>query len=346
MVIPVALIVCACSADVMTPAERLQAAGERAGLLLGDVARAEAEMRFGDALVLADSLVKIAPDLPQAHFRRGQMQLKLYRLDSADASYARAATLDPYHRGAWYQRGHVSFERGQYREAVKRYHRQREVILNSPKKLKDFYGGTDDNAIEQTWLQVGRSYQLLHRPDSAAMAFERVLERDSMHAQANAWLADLHDEQGQTADALILAQRAMRADTRNPDFVYKVGVLLFKSGELGAAVEVLQKALAAQPWNAGVHYNLGRALIATGRTEEGQWHLQQTDVLQDLDQEIDQARAGAARFPNDPARWRAVADLLGRAGRRAEQREALSIARSVARRTQPGAQNDITGTQR
>ncbi len=320
------------SPDVLTPAQRLQAAGKLASQLLQEIRQAETALRYSEALVLADSLIRIAPELPDGHFLRGHVLLKLYQLEAADESFARATQLDPYHRGAWYQRGHVAFEQGRYRESARRYSKQREVIVDSPPVLKDFHAAADQSAIPQTWLQVGRAYQLLFRPDSARMAFEEVLKIDSTHAQANAWLSELYDEQGETEQALLLARRAWVADRRNPDFAYKVGTLLFKSGDLTGALPLLEWTAQAEPWNAGVHYNLGRVLVALGRSDEGNEHLRLTDVLQDLDQEIDQARAAAARFPNDPARWRTVAELLGRAGRRAEQREALSIARSVTQR--------------
>lgn len=328
----------ACSSpDVLTPAERLQAAGEQAAGLLQEIHQAEAALRFHDALALADSLIRTAPELPDGHFLRGHVLLKLYQLEAADASFARAAQLDPFHRGAWYQRGHVAFEQGRYRESVRRYHKQREVIRASPRVLKEFHAEADRSAVPQTWLQVGRAYQLLFRPDSARMAFEEVLKIDSTHAQANAWLSELYDEQGDTENALRSARHAWEADRRNPDFAYKVGTLLFKSGDLDGALRLLEWTAQVEPWNAGVHYNLGRVLVGLGRAEEGREHLKLTDLLQDLDQEIDQARAAAARFPNDPARWRAVANLLGRAGRRGEEREALSIARSVEQRNEAEA---------
>lgn len=315
---------------VRTPAERLQAAGEQAVELLAQTRQATNAGQYVEALGFVDRLLSVAPELPEAHYRHGHILMELYQLEAADAAYAQAVALDPYHRGGWYKRGHVAFEQGQYREAIRRYQRQREVIESSPEKLRQYHRQTDETALPQAWLQIGRAYQLLQRPDSARWAYEEVLALDTTHAQASAWLAGLYDEQGRTQEALMHARRAWRHGKGNPDFGYQLGTLLFKNGSLQEALLLLTHTAAAQPWRPGVHYNLGRILMALGRTEEGQRHLAVTDQWQELDQEIDQARAAAARFPNDPARWRVLADLLGRAGRRDEQQQTLAVARAVA----------------
>ncbi len=314
---------------VPTPAERLQAAGEHAGRLLTQARQATNAGRYAVALDLADSLISMAPGLPEAHYQRGYVLLELYQLQAADEALEQAVTLDPYYRGGWYKRGHVAFEQGRYREAIRRYQRQRQAIESSPGVLRAYYRQTDETALPQTWLQIGRVYQLLQRPDSARGAYEEVLRLDTTHAQASAWLADLYDVEGRTQEALTHARRAWRHGKGNPDFGYQLGTLLFKSGRPQEALPLFEQAVAAQPWKPGVHYNLGRTLIALGRLEEGRRHLAVTDQLQVLDQEIDQARAAAARFPEDPARWRVLADLLGRAGRRDEQQRARFVARAL-----------------
>ncbi len=327
---------------VRTPAEQLQAAGIEAGQLLSMARQATNAGQYAVALEIVDSLVSVAPGLAEAHNQRGHVLMQLYQLEAAEEAFAQAVTLDPYHRGAWYQRGHVAFEQGQYREAIRRYQQQREKIESSPEKLREYHRQTDATALPQTWLQIGRAYELLQRQDSARWAYEKVLALDTTHAQARAWIAGLYDEEGHLEEALAHMRRAWQYGNENPEFAYQLGTLLFKNGDLQEALPLFEYSVTAQPWHAGAHYNLGRTLMALGRAEEGQQHLALTDQLQDLDQEIDQARAAAARFPNDPARWRAVAEWLGRAGRRAEQQQALAVARAVAQNapepTQPADQ--------
>ena len=95
----------------------------------------------------------------------------------------------------------------------------------------------------------------------------------------------------------------------------------------------------SRPYDAGARYNPGRALKALGREEEACSHLEATEALQYLDQEIEQARAAAARYPDDPARWRALAAWLGHAGRHVEQRQALAVARVASRKAAEQAES-------
>lgn len=327
---------------VRTPAERLEAAGGSAAELLVQSRQATSEGQYPEALALADSLIAMAPDLPAAYYQRGQILMRLYQLEEADEAFEQTTELDPYHWGGWHQRGHVAFEQGSYYEALRRYHRQREVIESSPENIQAYYRPMHEAALPQVWVQIGRTYELLQKPDSAQMIYEKVLALDSTHAQANIWLADLYENEGRIEEALIHARRAWRQEQKNPEIAYQLGRLLLKNEQPAAALPLLEYASSVQPWEPGVHYNLGRTLIALGRTEEGQQYLDATDEMQDLDQAIDQARAAAAQYPNDPARWREVARLLGRAGREGEQQQALAVARAL---TEGAATNTPAATE-
>lgn len=324
------VLVFGCSQEpVSTPDERLQAAGTEAAHLLMRSRQATQAGRYNEALALADQLIQQVPDLPAAHYQRGILLLRLHQLGAADSALARATALDPYYRGAWYQRGHVAFEDANYPEAIRHYRKQRDMILDSPRKLRDYYRDTDAVALPQTWLQIGRAYQLMQEADSARHAYEQVLALDATHAQAHAWLSELYDEEGRVDEALTHARQARQYEAENPDFGQQLGALLVKSGQLEEAVPLLERAVAAQPWDASATYNLGRALVSLGRTDEGERYLAMTDQLQELEQAINHAKAGAARYPEDPARWEFLANLLGRAGRSAEQQQALAVMRTL-----------------
>lgn len=296
---------------------------------LVEARRAVENGKYATGLGLLDSLLLDVPDLPEAHYLRGDILLLLYKLDEADAAFKETVTHDPYHRGGWYKRGHVAIEKGQYHQAISMYNRQKEVVLSSPDELRTYYDDEDASVLTLTWMQIGRSYELLQVVDSAQWAYEEALALDSTQAQANAWLANLYDEVGQTDEALHFMRRALQYDSGNPEFAYQLGTLLFKNGNLEESLPLLKHVIAVQPWNPGAHYNLGRALIAVGREEEGRHYLALTEKLQNLDQEIDLARAAAASYPNDPARWQKLANLLGYAGRREEQRHASAVAQTI-----------------
>ncbi len=316
---------------MQTPAERLQAADEEVRLLLVEAREEEAAGRYPEALALTDSLLKRAPDLPEAHMLLGSIRMRTYQLALADEAFAYAAALDPYLRDGWFRRGNVAFEEGRYSEAIRRYRLQREAILSSPEPVRTFYRRTDAAALSRAWAQTGRAYELLNLPDSAAWAYREALARDSTHAQVHAWLAELYDEAGRTEEALPHARAAWAQDPEQADFAYRLGALLLKTGDAERALPLLERAAYAKPYDSSFRYNYGRALIALGRIEEGQRHVDATEALEELDNEIGMARAAAAYYPDDPARWRALAKWFAQAGREVERRQALEIARAASR---------------
>ena len=305
--------------SAQTPVDQLQEAGEGAAALLGQVRSAAQEARYALAIELADSLIGLAPNLPQAYYERGLLLVQLRQLEAADSDLEAATVLDPHHRGAWYQRGHVAFEQRDYREAIARYEQQRQVIEQSPRSLQTFYEETDQLALPQIWLQVGRSYELMNVADSAKWAYTHVLRLDSTRAQAHAWLSQLLKAEGDLKSALQHSQKALYYNNGNPEFAYQLGMLYFENGDLEEAIPLLDRVVVQQPWNASAHYNLGRSLVGSGRMQEGQEHLDQVEHLQNLEQNIEYARAAIARFPDDPGRWRQLSQLLGQAGRVQEQ---------------------------
>lgn len=313
-----------------TPAEQLQEAGQEAAQLLNQVQVAAQQAQYSQALALVDNLIQHAPDLPQAYYERGLLRIQLRQFEAADQDLAQATDRDFFHRGAWYQRGHVAFEQRKYREAIGFYQQQKNVIKTSPRTLLEFYEQTDQQALPQIWLQVGRSYELLNVPDSAKWAYLQVLGLDSTHAQAHSWLGELLKEEGALQKAQEHGQKAMYYNGSNPEFAYNLGMLYFEQGDLQEAIPLLDRVVAQQPWNASAHYNLGRSLVSIGRTDEGQKHLGQVDQLQDLDQRIEYARAAVAQFPDEPARWRQLAQLLGQSGRVHEQQQVLQILRGLS----------------
>jgi cytochrome c-type biogenesis protein CcmH/NrfG len=92
------------------------------------------------------------------------------------------------------------------------------------------------------------------------------------------------------------------------------------------AIPYLTTAVSKKPWYHGAHYNLGRALIASGQLDRGQAHLARVDSLQQIAHDIGQARYSAQTHPDRPILWVTLADLLYVSGRRDEALEAYLIA--------------------
>ena len=76
----------------------------------------------------------------------------------------------------------------------------------------------------------------------------------------------LHQFQtGQFDGAAKACRRVLKANPRHVDALNLLGVVSFKAGDAGRAVENLQKALALDPVNPEIHKNLGFALRDLGR---------------------------------------------------------------------------------
>lgn len=294
--------------------------------LLYDGQQAFQREAYSRALALTDSAARYAPDLADVHFLRGRSLSKLYRLDQAKAAFHTVLALDPAYRGAWFNLGHNAFVLGQNREALAYYQHEQDGLAPAARR-----GSPEEKAMfSAVAAQVGRVYARLGVPDSARMAYRQALDADSTNAQAYGWLGELYQEEGDHEQALRYAQRAFDLAPRNLEYHYLMGALLFRLGKADEAVGYLKTVVAQQPWHVGAHYNLGRALVALGREDEAQPYLDETEGLQTLQSDLVRTQFAVYQNPEDHEAWRLLVDLLGRAGRIDEARQAALVARSLA----------------
>ena len=275
--------------------------------------------QFVRALALLDSTIVLAPANPRLHFLRGDMLSTLYRFKEAEAAFTRALALDPRYPTAAYRLGNNAFFLGQNRAALSYYFQEQKALG----------AHADSVSSSAVWAQIGRVYARLGVSDSARIAYERAIGNDSANDQAWGWMSELAEEEGRFEEALAAAERASALDPDHPDYQYRMGALHYRMGNLKAAVAPLRAAIAAQPWHTGAHYNLGRTLIALGRTAEGAPLLDATDSLQALASDIVLARYAAQHTPEGQDEWIVLALLYEQAGQLDEARQAFRIARQL-----------------
>lgn len=110
-----------------------------------------------------------------------------------------------------------------------------------------------------------------HRQGKLAEAeklYRQVLTRDPNFAAAYYMLAVLGQAVGRTADALVLAKRAVELNGGAPDFQALMGVLQATTGQLEPAIASFRRALMLRPNDPEARNNLGNALRETGRPQE------------------------------------------------------------------------------
>lgn len=275
------------------------------------------------ALVFIDSAEKYAPHLADVHFERGNILFQVGQVEQAWSAYEKVAALDPYYRSVWFKLGNVAFQQKDHRKALEMYTKELAVADAENKALgrepeTDRYCTTD--------LQLGRTYVELGLTDSAEMIFHESIGLDSSFGEAWGDLAQLYKNEGDFEKALIYARKAFTLNPKSLDYNYLLGLMLFRIGDMEAAVEHLRREVEARPYNPGAYYNLGRALITLGNFSEGQRYLDCTDSIRTLNVQIKLLQGTAESYPDNMSVWQTLGDACYAIGR---HEEALQAYRTV-----------------
>lgn len=102
-----------------------------------------------------------------------------------------------------------------------------------------------------TLLAVALDYQRAGRPDEALATYRRILERDRTHLTALRAIRDLTLQQGRWSEALGAQQRLVDLATE---------------AERPAELD----------WLAGIHYEIGKGLLAEGTTQDALGHFRES----------------------------------------------------------------------
>ena len=309
------IVLSGCSAETNGEADRVD---PRAAALVERMQAAYDRSDWNAALALADSASAISPDLADVSFTRGLILTKMRRFDEAREAFERVLAVDPAYRKAWYNLGHNALLQRKYREALVSYEKERALV--------EAENGSDPQALPAITAQIGRTYALLGVQDSARIAYEKALALDSTYAVAHAWLSEFHESQGNVKQALRHAQRALEEDPQEVGYAYQVGFLLFQTGRLEESAMLLSAVVNRWPGHEGATYNLGRALKAMGREQEGQAMLDRLDEIQRLQTQAMLAQRAVEMHPNDPKRWTDLARLMLQSGYYDRAEEALTAA--------------------
>lgn len=84
---------------------------------------------------------------------------------------------------------------------------------------------------------------------------------------------------GQFAEAESAYRQILREEPDHPEALQLLGVLLAQGGRLAAGAELMQRSLALNPAQAGVHANLGNALIGLEQYADALRHLDRAQAL-------------------------------------------------------------------
>lgn len=138
--------------------------------------------------------------------------------------------------------------------------------------LRNFREAAPDSP--RVLLIEGLLYRKQGKPKEAMEAFVQAAEKGVR--DAHLLLGILHKENGAYQQAEDEFREAERNDPSNGQVMLELGKLLLVRGNLKEAQVRLEKALAAMPDRAGVHYQLGLLYGRLGDTEKAQQHLRKS----------------------------------------------------------------------
>ena len=124
----------------------------------------------------------------------------------------------------------------------------------------------DDQTVT---MRVANVYERAGRLDDAEKELRRLLADDPLNADALNSLSYLFAEHNvKLAEAVDLAQRALKIEPGNPAYLDTLGWALFKQGKVEEAAEPLSKAAAILTGNSVIQDHHGDVLAKRGRTAD------------------------------------------------------------------------------
>jgi tetratricopeptide (TPR) repeat protein len=157
---------------------------------------------------------------------------------------------------AWNLLGQVHGEQKEYRKAE-------EAFCKALAAMPD--------AME-SYLLLGRMHLREGEYQKGRAVYEEALQKlPGFWPAANDLAVLLCERAASVADldkALSLAQSALKSRPEEPAVQDTLGWIWYKKGDVGKALEMLQRAQGKAPENAEINYHLGMALVKAGRREE------------------------------------------------------------------------------
>lgn len=190
----------------------------------GDLAEAERRLRRA---------LERSPDSSALHNNLGEILRQRGRSDEAEPLYRKALELDPDNPAPYGNLGILQAERKQFAEAERMFRalvdRQQSVL--PPARLPALVN------LASVCAELGKL-------DEAEQLFRQALELAPDHPRVTASLASfLADHERKLDEALALAERAVSAQSDNPEFLDALGWVQAKRGDLDTAERTLQRAL-------------------------------------------------------------------------------------------------------
>lgn len=146
--------------------------------------------------------------------------------------------------------------------------------------LEDFVAQRPQDARAQLGLGIGYLAQL--RYPEARQALQRSLELDSNLPEAEYQMGMLSSQQGGGREEAVRHwQRAVELQPNHAQAQFSLGTVYLESGELAQAESAFSRSLASDPSNMKTEYNLGLVLNKLGKSAEAKRHFDRYRQMQE-----------------------------------------------------------------
>ena len=167
---------------------------------LGAAMRAYTAQDYAASLAFLYVLLDREPDFPPSLYQGALCYFRLRRYGDCAVLMERFLRAAPQEIGATQMLGHCYYSLGNYSGACAHYERVLEALPNSPEALR---------GLALSEMRLGHA-------DRALELLAKVLELKPDHADAHAWRAQILFDEGESADALVHAERAREIEPWEP----------------------------------------------------------------------------------------------------------------------------------
>ena len=243
-----------------------------------------------DAAISLANCEAAAPGQTDALLFRGKALVNLGEFDDAAQALENYVAKHPQSDDALYTLGYVQFRQNKPRESLATYTKAAAIKTPTSDDLKIVsldYVLLDDAKDAARYLEdalkmdpanvdarysLGRVRYQLNEFDQAIAAFEEVLRRDPVNLKAEYNLGLSYEGENRVDDAIGCYQKAIAmekvAPNRDEQPYLNLGSLLSKSNRAAEAIPFLQYAAEIKPDSGKVQYELAKAYLAAGNTDQ------------------------------------------------------------------------------
>ncbi len=267
---------------------------------------------YHEALSMADSALALDQHQADAQFIRGRVYFELGQMAQSQDAYELLLKHTPDYPGAHHNLGNAFLGQQLYHSALAHFRREAAV-----------------RAAPNSWHAMGATFEQMALADSARTAYLKAVSIDADYSPGHASLAELYERQGQFANALVHAKRALALQPDRAQNHYLVGLALFRLHRLEEAIPHLNQAVTLQERYYSALYTLGQALQRMGRATEAQEALTEANAMRAADQKIARLGTNAREQPTNFNHQLNYANALRSTGRLDEALNVYLIAQAL-----------------